>query len=119
MPIDHGALTAAERKALRSTGQLPKREPVEPIIPGTREAPPPRIPSDPPIVRERVIEKIERPEVPADFEHDQRTMLRVRALEFALEAARYLNAKFSSGEELLGQAEHIERWIAMSKGPKP
>lgn len=121
MTEDHGALSPSERKRLRMTGDLRKAKEPQPE-PGTREAPPPRIPTDQPRRPDPVKPApIERPAVPVDFMPNERTRLRIMALEFALRGGELLRARVGSGAEILAEAEEIERWIAAAKieEPKP
>lgn len=56
-----------------------------------------------------------RPPVPAAFKHTDRTLLRLRAFELALEAGKLMRVSLGSGAELLREAEDIERWIAAAE----
>lgn len=109
---DHGALSPSERKKLRMTGGLRKaREPAP--EPGTREAPPPSIPTEDRTPRPASAPAVTaRPAVPDNFAHTDRTRLRVQALEFALRGGELLRARVGTGAEILAEAEQIERWIA-------
>lgn len=56
--------------------------------------------------------KVKRKPVPKNFKPTQRTMLRERALSYAIQAASAGRMGPISGAEIQAAAEAIERWIA-------